>query len=179
MTGHVRSWLGPPAVLREIQLEGGASVALLSVTGAPCDGATTIVTSGLGDLDHRLHEELVVTCWSDGPVHDLTLVVEVLVRQLAEGREPLLYGDVVGPAGPLVPGMQMEAIYTCEPTYFPEGFARFVSDDGCEIRVRWLLPIYAEEAYAVDAKGASYFEDLLAERDPDLLTLDRPSVLGG
>lgn len=180
MAAHVGLWQGTPVELRRIRLEGcGSSVALLRVDGAPCDEATTIVTAGLGDLvEHRLHEELVVACWSDGPVDDLTLVVEFLVRQLAEGREPL-YGDVIGPAGPIVPGTAMEAVYVCEPTYFPPGFAHFVSSKGCDIRTRWLVPIYAAEAHAVGSKGAGFFEDLLVERDPDLLSLHRPSVLSG
>lgn len=179
MLDHVRSWLGHPVELRRIELHGhGSSVALLRVDGVPCDGATTIATAGLSDLvAHRLHEELVIACWADGPVEDLALVLEFLVRQLADGREPLLYGDVVGPAGPIVAGTAMEAMYVCEPAYFPEGFALYVATDGCEIRTRWLLPIYADEALAVGEKGAGFFEDLLVERDPDLLSLRRPSVL--
>lgn len=117
-----------------------------------------------------------MACWSDGPVDALASVVEFLVRQLAEGREPLLYGDVVGPAGSLVPGSPMEAIYVCEPTYFPPGFARFVTPEGCEIRTRWLIPIYSGEAQLVGDKGAGALEDLLEEQDPDLLNLQRGPV---
>ena len=157
MDDHVRSWLGTPIEVRRIRLDGlAASVALLRVDNAPSDGATTLVTAGLGDLaHHRLNEELVVACWADGPVDDLALVLEFLVRQLADGREPLLYGDVVGPAGSLVPGSPIEAVYVCEPTYFRQEFSRFVSGEGYEIRTRWLVPIHADEAFAVEAKGAA------------------------
>ena len=120
MNDHVKASLGEPTTLREISLEGTGVVSLLQIKDSPCEGATTIATDGLADLsDHRLHEELVMACWSEGPVAELASVVELLVRQLAEGRDPLLYGDVVGPAGPLVPGTSMDSIYVCEPTYFP------------------------------------------------------------
>lgn len=178
MVSHVRSWLGEPTAIRTISLDAaGSSVSLLRIDDSPCAGATTLATAGLADLGgHRLHEELVVACWSDGPVDPLASVVEFLVRQLADGRDPLLYGDVVGPAGSLVPGAPMEAIYVCEPTYHPRGFARFVTPEGCEIRTRWLVPIYSSEARLVGDKGAAALEGLLEEQDPDLLSLQRGSV---
>ena len=180
MTDHVRSHIGSPVVMRRIELDGGAVVTLLRVDDAPCGGATTMTTSGLSELGaHRLHEELVMACWSHGPVDELSYVVEFVARQLARGREPLLYGDVVGPAGPLVPGVKMEALYVCVPSYFPDGFADYVSHDGCEVRVRWLLPIFPSEASVVETRGAQHFETLLEEGDPDLLSLERPSAVAG
>ncbi len=179
MTSHVISWLGEPAAIRTISLDAGDSVTVLRIDDSPCPGATTLATVGLAELSgHRLHEELLVACWSDGPVDALASVVEFVARQLADGRDPLLYGDVVGPAGSLVPGSPMEAIYVCEPTYFPPEFARFVTPEGCEIRMRWLIPIYSSEARLVGDKGAGALEDLLEEQDPDLLSLQRGPVTG-
>jgi hypothetical protein len=178
MEAHLTSWLGEPTAVRQVSLgTQSESVSLLRIDDSPWDGATTLATAGLADLGgHRLHEELLVACWSDGPVNALASVVEFLVRQLTAGREPLLYGDVVGPAGPLVPGTSMDAIYVCEPTYYPSGFARFVSPEGCVIRTRWLVPIYASEAQVVGDKGAGALEDMLVEQDPDLLSLQRGPV---
>jgi len=45
------------------------------------------------------------------------------VRQLAQGRDPLTYGDVIGPAEALVPGSHLEALNVCEPTYFDHKLA--------------------------------------------------------
>jgi hypothetical protein len=153
MEAHVKASVGEPTALREISLGAQGVVSLLQIKDSPCDGATTIATAGLADLaDHRLHEELVMACWSEGPVNDLASVVELLVRQLAEGREPLRYGDVVGPAGPLVPGTSME------------------------IHSRWLIPIHGSEAQVVAERGARALEELLEKEDPDLLSLQRDPV---
>jgi hypothetical protein len=177
MRDHVRDWLGRPIRLRKVNLGTRGIIDLVRVDNAPCEGATTIATDGLRELvDHPLNEELVMACWADGPVEQLSLVLEFIARQLADGRDALLYGDVLGPAGPLVPGTAMDAIYVCEPTYYPPGFAKFTSGQRREIRTRWLVPIYHEEAHLVVERGRQTFEDLLAQRDPDLLTLDRPSV---
>ena len=177
MGAHVRTWLGEPTALRQVSLDPHGVVSLLQITDSPCDGATTIATAGLADLTgHRLHEELIMACWSDGPVNDLASVVELVVRQLAEGRDLLLLGDVVGPAGPLVPGSPMDCIYVCEPTYHPAELARFVSAEGCEIHARWLIPIHASEAQVVADRGARALEELLEKADPDLLSLQRGPV---
>ena len=177
MLDHVRDWLGRPMELRNIDLGARGRVDLLRVDNAPCDAATTIVTDGLRELvGHRLDEELLIASWADGPVQQLSMALEFIVRQLADGRPALLYGDVVGPAGPVVPGTAMDAVYVCEPTYYPPGFADFI-DRGREIRPRWLIPIYHAEAHAVVSRGRRQFEELLARDDPDLLSIKRPSVV--
>lgn len=155
----------------------GRSIDLLVFDDQPCAGASTLVTAGLSRLAwHRLDEELLMSVWKDALTTDLQLVLEFVARQLAEGREPLARGDVIGPAGPLVPGTHMEALYACQPTYFPDEVATFPTDDGAMGRLWWLIPIYATEARLVEDKGAEFFEDLLVSEDPDLLSLERPPV---
>jgi len=175
---HLSSFLGESSAADRVLLDRvGRSIGLVRFDGHPCEGATTVVTNGLSDLPHhRLREELLLACWTPELSTDLLLVVEFVARQLAEGREPLAYGDVIGPAGPLVPGSAMEALYVCEPTYFPEGFAAFNTAPGCRVRLRWLVPIHAPEARIVEHEGAEFFEGLLVDEDPDLLSLGRPPV---
>lgn len=177
---HLTSLLGEPAVSDRVLLDRtGRSIGLLRFDGQPCDGATSVVTNGLSDLPHhRLHEELLLACWTAELSTDLLLVVEFVARQLAEGRDPLVYGDVIGPAGPLIDGSTMEALYVCEPTYFPERLATLDTADGCRIRMLWLIPIYASEARLISERGPAPFEQLLVEEDPDLLSLRRAPVRG-
>lgn len=117
-----------------------------------------------------------MSVWKDALTTDLQLVLEFVARQLAEGREPLMRGDVIGPAGPLVPTTAMEALYVCQPTYFPDEVATFQVGDGAVGRIWWLIPIYAAEARVIEDKGAEFFEDLLVAEDPDLLSLQRRPV---
>lgn len=178
MKEHLRAWLGEPVEVRRISLGQSGYVSILQVGDAPCKGAITMATAGLSKvINHRLHEELLFACWSDSPLGEMASILEFLVRQLAAGREPLMPGDVVGPAGPLVTGTSMEALYVCDPVYFQQGFSHFLSSSGCEIRLRWLVPIYANEARTVDSKGASALDDMFVDQDPDLLSLQRGPVL--
>lgn len=175
---HLTGFLGQPSADDRMLLDRtGRSIGLLRYERQPCDGATTVVTSGLSDLEHhRLHQELLLAVWSSEMSTDLLLALEFVARQLAEGREPLAYGDVVGPAGPLTTETEMEALYVAEPVYFPDGFAGFEAPDGCRVRLGWLVPIHANEARIIERSGAEYFENLLIAQDPDLLSLQRPPV---
>lgn len=177
-TEHLRRFLGEASANDQMLLDRtGRSIGLLRFDGQPCDGATTVVTSGLSDLEHhRLHEELLLAVWSAEMSTDLSLALEFVARQLAEGREPLAYGDVIGPAGSLASGTEMAALYVAEPVYFTDGFAGFDAADGCRVRLRWLVPIHAGEARLIERSGAAFFEELLIAQDPDLLSLQRPPV---
>jgi hypothetical protein len=117
-----------------------------------------------------------MSVWAGALSVDLQSVLEFVARQLAEGRDPLTRGDVIGPAGPLVPGSPMEALYVCQPTYFPDDVATFPLAEGGIGRLWWLIPIHASEARLIEGRGAESFEDLLVSEDPDLLSLDRPPV---
>ena len=66
----------------------------------------------------------------------------------------------------------MEALYSAIPVYLPDDFAQF--DD---VVLVWLVPISRAEAAFVTANGWSAFEDLLSETDPDLVDVDRKSLL--
>jgi hypothetical protein len=84
-------------------------------------------------------------------------------------------GEVFGPAGPLVPGSQMEAFYVASPVYFDDAFAECDEADG-PIVIVWLVPITAAEASYIRAVGWHRWEDELVVTDPDLTSLDRPSL---
>lgn len=174
----LRSHLGVESRREAILLDRmGRSIELLLFEDEPCAGAVTMVTAGLSSLPrHPLDEELLMSVWKDSLTTDLQLVLEFVARQLAEGREPLTHGDVIGPAGPLVPTTKMAALYVCRPTYFPDEVATFDLDGGGTGRVWWLIPIHALEARLVEDQGAEAFEDILVREDPDLLSLERPAV---
>lgn len=176
---HLRMHLGVETDHYPLRVEPGcAALSVLRFEDQPCAGAITLATVGLSAPSRAwLHEELLMTCWTSELAPELPLVLEYVARQLAGGVEALIYGDVVGPAGPIVPGSALEALYACEPTYFAEGLAEFQGDNGCTTRLMWLIPIHPAEARLVMRDGADALEALLAEKDPDLLSLHRRPIM--
>jgi Suppressor of fused protein (SUFU) len=120
------------------------------------------------------HELLMIVPDSlrEGPVPGL--LQQIGMEALGSAR-PVLRGEVIGPRGELITGSPMEALYAAIPVHFPDDFAVYEGDDE-SVAVVWLVPISAREASYVKRHGWRAFEDLLAELDPDLTDLSRPSM---
>lgn len=108
------------------------------------------------------------------PDRVVSLLLQVGSMALGTGRA-LLRGNVIGPAGALVPGSDLTALYVTMPVYFPDEFATFRSDDG-DVVVAWLVPITTHEADFVARYGWDSFEDKLADQDPDLVDFQRSGM---
>jgi Suppressor of fused protein (SUFU) len=70
----------------------------------------------------------------------------------------------------------MEALYCGAPVYFSDEFHEIEDTDPPTILV-WLIPITRAEAVFIAESAWERFEDALVESDPDLLDLERPSVI--
>ena len=90
-------------------------------------------------------------------------------------RRALLRGDVIGPAGPVVSGSDLTALYVTMPVYFPDEFAAFAGGDG-DVAIAWLVPITTDEADFISRHGWDAFEDKLVDQDPDLVDFRRSEM---
>lgn len=123
---------------------------------------------------HIRQELLMLAPEALEPGHVASILLQV--GEMAIGMErALLRGDVIGPAGSLVPGSDLTALYVTMPSYFPSEFATFSGDHG-EIVIVWLVPISDSEADYVATHGWDAFEDRLVEQDPDLVDFHRPAM---
>jgi hypothetical protein len=104
-------------------------------------------------------------------------VLQQVGAELSRERRALLRGDVLGPRGPIFPKRELTALYGAIPVYFPESMQSVVVRMGEETVFVWLVPLHSNEAAAIVRKGWREFEERLAEVDPDLNDLDRPSVV--
>jgi suppressor of fused protein SUFU len=108
------------------------------------------------------------------PDRVVSLLLQVGATAL-RARRDLLRGDVIGPAGALVPESNLTALYVTMPVYFPDEFATFAGDDG-DVVIAWLVPISTREADFVSRRGWDAFEDELVKQGPDLVDLARPGM---
>lgn len=146
----------------------------------PVRGAVTFCTLGLSRFDthapvapgKRIQHELIMSVpatLAEGPVP--ALLDQVAQQAIASGHA-WLRGDVIGPAGPLFDGSSLEALYVCNPVYFPDSFFVYSSPEG-DIVLAWLVPISSREAAFVRSVGWKAFEDHLARENPDLIDVWR------
>ncbi|MDP5228206.1 MULTISPECIES: suppressor of fused domain protein [Arthrobacter] len=99
-------------------------------------------------------------------------LLQQVASMVLKTHHALLRGNAVGPAGALVPGSELTALYATMPSYIPTDFATYSGADG-DVAVAWLVPITTGEANFVSSHGWSAFEDALVEQDPDLVDFNR------
>lgn len=156
-----------------VRFSGGSDVD--SVGYATLGLSRYALTSPTTGRDIR-QELLILAPDSLSPDIVVSLLLQVGTAALAAQRA-LLRGHVIGPAGAMTPGSCLTAFYVTMPTYFPDNFST-VSVNDEDIVVSWLVPISTDEAQFVSREGWSRFEDILVERNPDLVDFQRPSVEG-
>lgn len=181
---HLERFLGPIDVGWSVDTDGTSlPFQVARFKGSPRPGTVAFATVGLGRA--ALHSPLT------GRVlrHELLMivgqgqqsqVVPAILQQVGSGLlrsgRALRRGDIVGPAGPLVGGSSMVALYVAAPVYLPDDFGEFLEEDQT-IVIAWLVPISSREAAFVASHGWRAFEDTLAASDPDLTDLTRPTII--
>jgi hypothetical protein len=120
------------------------------------------------------HELMILARVDFEPDRAFSFLYQIGVSTL-EKNLALLRGEVVGPAGPLIEGVDVCGFYVSSPSYFPDEFGTYSGPDG-DIVVAWLIPITNEEAEFAVGHGWDAFEDALVDQDPDLVDFNRHGI---
>jgi hypothetical protein len=179
---HIEKTLGPITKEWEHRADGSQlPFAIAQVDDQPMSGAVSYVTMGLSDWELRFpsgtpaRQELVIACHRKHAVENVQGLLAGLAVERSQSRRALARGEVEGPAGPLLPTTELQALYASLPVYFTESFSKDASTTP-PTHFMWLVPISVEEASFVSRQGWNAFEDLLVKQDPDLLDLTRHKV---
>jgi hypothetical protein len=177
---HYESHLGimdPSAGHWKWNRADGVPLQVIAFQNQPKAGAKTLCT--LGVSRHTLHsiaghvrQELILATWEQYVCPELAATLAIIGGKVLDAHVSVEFGQVFGPAGPLIPGSNLEAILCVR----PEGFSTDLSvclktEPATELVM--LVPITCEEVAEVENTGA---EDLLLKwkRDGiDLLDLNR------
>ena len=146
------------------------------------DGRFFFATLGLARISlhsfesgKMIHHELLIILDEGQEMEFIPSILEQLAMTAVESGHAFLRGQVVGPAGPIVPDSAMEAFYVASPVYLPDSFATYSSDEG-DVVIAWLVPISSAEAALVRDAGWKAFEDRLLAENPVLDDLHRSSL---
>jgi Suppressor of fused protein (SUFU) len=183
LVGHLESHLG--AIIEgwsEAEKGSQPPFQVVRFEDQPMKGTATFTTLGLSNVILGQHSkssirlELVFCCYDRFITWDIPKLLTSIGNQILLSKEAYMRGQVLGPAGPLFKDCSLEALYCARPVYFPETFQEYQSTNPSTFFV-WLIPITKREATYVGLEGWSQFEDILVEKNPDLLDLERESVV--
>lgn len=158
------------------------AISISTYKNQPCEGYTTLVSLGLsshilkrGCREYR--QELIFAIRNSIQYEDALDLLMGYAQFMVSKHQAMLRGEVIGPyAKPLLPGTRMMALYASCPVIFDDDLAVFEGSDPPTVFV-WMIPIYAEEAEFIANYGWSKFEDILVDKDPNLLDFHRESVV--
>lgn len=155
---------------------------IVKFKNGPFPGTCTFSTLGLSDHiltsdeSKIIKQELVFIAYEEFGNQNIPGILMQVGKSLLHRHQPLLSGEVIGPKGNLFEKTDMQALYVTSPVYFPDSFNYYEGKDKT-IVIAWLIPITKAEAQFVNREGWDTFEDLLEEKDPDLVDYDRESLV--
>lgn len=179
---HITSTLGPISKEWEESTEGTLlPFSIVRIDGCPMPGAFSLVTVGLSERElvfpsgASARQELLLSCYDRYAPLNVQGLIGLVALECAGRNQALARGEVLGPSGPVLDKLRMEALYASLPAYAPDAFAT-CSATSPRTHFMWLVPITRVEAELVTRKGWKSFEELVVKQDPDLLDLERPEM---
>lgn len=178
---HLESYLGKISN-GWVLSESTNAIQVARFVDKPVEKTSTYVTLGLSrhilKMPHsrEVRQELVFSAHNQFNGGAIASFLLTFCDFLLTKHDALLRGQVIGPDSPVIPGIKMDSIYSSIPVLLEDSFAT------CErvsppIVFVWVFPLYASEASYVENNGWNNFEDLLEKNDPDLLDLNRLSIV--
>lgn len=151
----------------------------------PIADTNTYVTTGLSHVEltqpgstDKIRQELMIMARSSFGDATIPDVLRQIAAEALSHRRAYLQGEVIGPRNKLFSGkVEMSAFFVTHPVYLPDEFAYYESPHGFDCVIAWLVPITSSEAKFVLDFGWPEFERILSDQDPDLLDLNRQSVV--
>ncbi|MFA6033801.1 MAG: suppressor of fused domain protein [Myxococcota bacterium] len=177
---HLEQFLGRPQKTfypddRESALK------VLKFENIPTAGSVTYATSGLGEHELSLPEdvktlqELVFAVDEKHASDDLAKLLFYVADGVAKTRRALIRGETIDMVAEVVPGTMLTNLYVSNPTVFPAGFQSCWDTDPLTIFV-WLVPLTDAEADFARIKGWNWFEKEIEKQRPNLLDAGRAGM---
>lgn len=178
---HMEKHLGPVIAGWQLPHPSGR-VFIVKFDDRPVEGAVTYATLGLSEVVLHQHDgpeirqELIFCCWAQETDDEAVALLKVIASDVLDSEHAFEHGQLLGPAGPLLPNATTEALLCTAPVYFPEELHE-LRDTNPPVLFVWLLPATKREAAFIARRGWPAFEDALEKADPDLLDLRRADAV--
>jgi hypothetical protein len=171
---HIEAHLGriDPAVGTWRWRRRGRSTLQAAFRDRPRPGAVTVCSLGVGhhalcSTRGHVRQELLLACWGRFLSAELAGLLTAAAGYALEPHVALSPGQVLGPAGPLIPGSGLEALLCLEPRLHPATLAVCAATEPPTEFV-WLVPVTPAEGREA-AEG--FVSELLARWERDRVDL--------
>jgi hypothetical protein len=134
----------------------------------PASGMVTLVTLGLSDKPlaqkqkGKIRQELMFVLREEDEelLPNIVALLGVISEEIGSRGAALSRGEVLGPAGPIVPSSALVSVVALLPPFIPKAAQAVKTTSGLLMLV-WLVPLTAEESEVARNEGPDRLEDLL------------------
>lgn len=181
ITDHFEQYLGTiDQGWRDNNSEDGFQV--VSFQNTPFDSAVTFLTLGLSN--HKLKmpnsrevkQELVFSVYKGVATELIVNCLLFLCELIIKDHGAFLRGRVVTLPSELALKLGFDSLYCTIPVFWEDEFSTYHKSMPATVLVQ-IIPIHKSEAVYISGNGWDKFEDILEEKDPDLFSLVRKSVI--
>jgi hypothetical protein len=158
----------------------GPPLQIIAFPDQPRPGAKTLCTLGLSKHElcsqvGHVRQELLMTAWDRFVTKELAATLAIVGTRILDAHWSFETGEVMGPAGSLLPGSELEAILCLPPDPFPTGLATCAVTEPAT-HFSWLVPISANEAREVNNCGIEQLLLRWKRNETDVLDLYRKGI---
>jgi hypothetical protein len=120
-------------------------------------------------------EELVVAVREEFRSDRITSVVADLAQILLQGHRPILFGEVLPPRDPIVPGSSLTSFYAAPPSFLENEFREYRGSNPVTLLL-WMIPVSTNEAALIATHGGKWFERSLLDQPSEAFDLRRTDI---
>lgn len=122
------------------------------------------------------HELLMLAKISQVP-ENIGPVLQQIADEAILNNCAYIRGQTIGPRNTIFQNSNFTTLYITVPVYFSEKFFSIETEMLGGVAFAWLMPITDRECEFIRSYGWKKFEDRLGELNPDMIDLDRASVI--
>lgn len=162
--------------------DADTNLQIISVRDCPEETVSTFLSLGMSNHvlemtnSRKVRQELVFSTYTLSISNLITSFLMSLCEAILSRGQAVLRGEVIPLSSSLAQRLGFDFIYCTIPIFFDDDFSSYDETSPSTVMV-WVVPIHRKEAEFIEYNGWELFEDLLEEKDPDLYSLVRESIV--
>jgi hypothetical protein len=160
----------------------GSDMQIVSFNDTPYESICTFTSLGMSknileiSETKTVRQELLFSVYSMNVSNMIVSFLLSVCEAILNRKKAVLRGEVIPLHNSLSKRFGFDAVYCTIPVLFDDQFCTYDASAPPTVIV-WIFPIYQAEADYIERNGWESFEDLLEEKNPDLFSLKRGSLI--
>lgn len=179
---HLERFLGPIENGWKDNDQQFSEIQIISFKNTPFESTYSFATLGVSNhvlnlsTSKRVRQELLFASYDLDFENNIVSLLFSVSESIVQSHKALFRGQVVKIPPEAVQIFGFDGLYCSIPVFYDEDFYTYNESEPPTVFVM-LIPIYNAEINYINVNGWEKFEDLMEEKDPDLFSFNRTSLI--